>query len=96
MIDMVSLTLPLSCSTDVCEENSFGYFPSFPRKSCQSATYTLEMVLLTGGRINCGGFLCLPNPFLILTLLVTEFVVSPTHGFTTFSSYGSMSILDCD
>ena len=40
------------------------------------------MVLLTRGRISFGGFLCLPE------LLVFEFVVSPTHDYTTFSEYG--------
>ena len=29
------------------------------------------------------------TPFWILIPLVTEFVVSPTHDYTTFSSYGS-------
>ena len=47
------------------------------------------MVLLTRGRISFGGFLCLPDPLLGLDPLVTEFVVSPTHDYTTFSSYGS-------
>ena len=47
------------------------------------------MVLLTRGRISFGGFLCLPDPLGVWTPLVTEFVVSPTHDYTTFSSYGS-------
>ena len=47
------------------------------------------MVLLTHGRISFGGFLCLPDPFWVLNPLVTEFVVYPTHDYTTFSSYGS-------
>ena len=51
--------------------------------------YTFEMVLLIRGRISFGGFLFLPDPFWVLTLLFTEFVVSPTHDYTTFSSYGS-------
>ena len=52
------------------------------------------MILLTRGRISFGGFLCLPDPFWVMTLLVTEFVVSPIHDYTTFSSYGSrISIL---
>ena len=51
--------------------------------------YTFEMVLLTHGRISFGGFLCLPDPFWVLTLLVTEFVVFPTHDYATFSLYDS-------
>ena len=51
--------------------------------------YTLEMVLLTHGRISFGRFFCLPDPFWVLTLLVTEFVVSPTHDYATFSLYDS-------
>ena len=47
------------------------------------------MVLLTHGRISFDEFLCLPDPFWVLTLLVTEFVVSPTHDYATFSLYGS-------
>ena len=46
------------------------------------------MILLTCGRIFFGGFLCLPDSW-VMTLLVTEFVVSPTHDCTTFSPYGS-------
>ena len=35
------------------------------------------------------GFFACQTPFWVLTPLVTEFVVSPTHDCTTFSSYGS-------
>ena len=42
----------------------------------------------TAGFLLVGFFAC-QTPFCVLTPLVTEFVVSPTHDYTTFSSYGS-------
>ena len=51
--------------------------------------YPFEMVLSTHGRTSFGGFLCLLDSFWVLTLLVTEFVVSSIHDYATFSLYGS-------
>ena len=48
---------------------------------------TFEMVLLTiltHGRISFDNFVCLPNPFRVLTPLVTEFVVSFIHDVVRF------------
>ena len=56
---------------------------------CFYRPYTFEMILLTRGRISFGGFLCLPDSFWVMTLLVTEFVASRTYDCTTFSLYGS-------
>ena len=75
-----------------CNENSINFFMRYTQffycfcsliffLFCQP--YTFEMVLLNRSRISF-----LPDPFWVLTLLVAEFVVSPTHNYATFSSYG--------
>ena len=46
------------------------------------------VLLIAAGFFLVGFFACL-TPFWVLTPLVTEFVVSPTHDYTSFSSYGS-------